>query len=292
MFKGAMTALVTPFREGRIDEDALRRHIDYQIESGIDGLVPCGTTGEASTLSHDEHIEVVRITVDQVAGRVPVVAGSGSNSTSEAVELTKRVKNTGADACLMITPYYNKPTQEGLFQHYSHVAARVDIPIILYNVPGRTGINMVPETVGRLAEVPNIVGLKDATGDLKQASYTLELVPDDFVLLSGEDTLVYSLMSLGGHGVISVTSNVAPREMSDMVRAHHAGDINTAKELHYRLLPLCDALFVETNPIPVKGALAFMNRIVNELRLPLVPLSDKAAPQVRKALQDFGIDVS
>jgi 4-hydroxy-tetrahydrodipicolinate synthase len=217
MFKGAMTALVTPFREGRIDENALRRHIDYQIESGIDGLVPCGTTGEASTLSHDEHIEVVKITVDHVAGRVPVVAGSGSNSTSEALELTQRVKDTGADACLMITPYYNKPTQEGLFQHYSHVASRVDIPIILYNVPGRTGINMMPETVGRLAKIPNIVGLKDATGDLKQASYTLELVPDDFVLLSGEDTLVYSLMSLGGHGVISVTSNVVPGEMSDMV---------------------------------------------------------------------------
>lgn len=292
MFKGAMTALVTPFREGRIDENALRRHIDYQIESGIDGLVPCGTTGEASTLSHDEHIEVVKITVDHVAGRVPVVAGSGSNSTSEALELTRRVKDTGADACLMITPYYNKPTQEGLFQHYSHVASRVDIPIILYNVPGRTGINMMPETVGRLAKVPNIVGLKDATGDLKQASYTLELIPDDFVLLSGEDTLVYSLMSLGGHGVISVTSNVVPREMSDMVKEHHSGDINIAKGLHYRLLPLCDALFVETNPIPVKGALAMMGRIVNELRLPLVPLSEKAAPLVRKALQDFGIDLS
>ncbi|TNF45258.1 4-hydroxy-tetrahydrodipicolinate synthase [bacterium] len=291
MLKGAMTALVTPFQEGQIDEDALRRHIDYQIESGIDGLVPCGTTGEASTLSHDEHIEVVRITVDHVAGRVPVVAGSGSNSTSEALELTMRVKDTGADACLMITPYYNKPTQEGLFQHYSYVASRVDIPIILYNVPGRTGVNMMPETVGRLAEISNIVGLKDATADLKQASYTLELVPDDFVLLSGEDALVYSLMSLGGHGVISVTSNVAPREMSDMVRAYLTEDINTAKELHYRLLPLCDALFVETNPIPVKGALAMMDRIANELRLPLVPLSNKAAPQVRKALQDFGIGV-
>jgi 4-hydroxy-tetrahydrodipicolinate synthase len=291
MFKGAMTALVTPFREGRIDENALRRHIDYQIESGIDGLVPCGTTGEASTLSHDEHIEVVKITVDHVAGRVPVVAGSGSNSTSEALELTQRVKDTGADACLMITPYYNKPTQEGLFQHYSHVASRVDIPIILYNVPGRTGINMMPETVGRLAKIPNIVGLKDATGDLKQASYTLELVPDDFVLLSGEDTLVYSLMSLGGHGVISVTSNVVPGEMSDMVKEHHSGDNNIAKDLHYRLLPLCDALFVETNPIPVKGALAMMGRIVNELRLPLVPLSEKASPLVRKALQNFGIDL-
>lgn len=290
MLKGAMTALVTPFKEGGIDEEALRRHIDFQIDNGIHGLVPCGTTGEASTLSHDEHIEVVRITVDQVAGRVPVVAGSGSNSTREALELTRRVKETGADACLMITPYYNKPTQEGLYQHYLHVASRVDIPIILYNVPGRTGVNMLPETVGRLAEVPNIVGLKDATGDLKQASYTLELVPEDFVLLSGEDTLVYSLMSLGGHGIISVTSNVAPREMSDMVGAHIAEDTAAAKALHYRLLPLCDAMFIETNPIPVKWALALMGRIRNELRLPLVPLSDKAAPEVRGALETFGIN--
>ncbi len=198
MFKGSMTALVTPFSGGRIDAEALRRHIDFQIDNGIDGLVPCGTTGEASTLTHEEHIEVVRITVEHVNGRVPVIAGSGSNSTEEAARLTLRVKEVGADASLMITPYYNKPTQEGLYQHFSYVAGKVDIPIILYNVPGRTGVNMLPETVGRLAGIPNIVGLKDATSDLKQASYTFQMVPDDFVILSGEDAMVYPLMSIGG----------------------------------------------------------------------------------------------
>lgn len=289
MFKGAFTALVTPFSGGQIDAQALRDHVDFQIERGIDGLVPCGTTGEASTLSHDEHIEVVRITVEHAAGRVPVIAGSGSNSTAEALELTRRVKEVGADACLMITPYYNKPTQEGLFQHFSTVARKVDIPIVLYNVPGRTGVNMLPETVARLATLSNIIGLKDATADLKQASYTRQLVPDDFVILSGEDTLVYPLMGVGGSGVISVTSNILPAEMSDMCRRFLAGDVKGAAELHHRLLPMCDALFVETNPIPVKAALSMMGRIKNELRLPLVPISDKGAETVRKALKDFGL---
>ncbi|MCK5351442.1 4-hydroxy-tetrahydrodipicolinate synthase, partial [bacterium] len=261
MFKGAFTALVTPFSGGQIDAQALRNHVDFQIDKGIDGLVPCGTTGEASTLSHDEHIEVVRITVEHTAGRVPVIGGSGSNSTSEALELTKRVKEVGADACLMITPYYNKPTQDGLYQHFSTVAEKVDTPIVLYNVPGRTGVNMLPDTVARLAAIPNIVGLKDATADLKQASYTRQVVPDDFVILSGEDTLVYPLMAVGGSGVISVTSNILPGEMAEMCRRFLGGDVAGAAELHHRLLPICDALFVETNPIPVKAALAMMGRI-------------------------------
>lgn len=289
MFKGAFTALVTPFSGGRIDAQALRNHVDFQIEEGIDGLVPCGTTGEASTLSHEEHIEVVRITVEHAAGRVPVIAGSGSNSTAEALELTRGVKEVGADACLMITPYYNKPTQEGLYQHFSTVAGKVDIPIVLYNVPGRTGINMLPETVARLAAIPNIVGLKDATADLKQASYTRQLVPDDFFILSGEDTLVYPLMAVGGSGVISVTSNIIPGEMAKLCRRFLDGDMAGAAELHHRLLPICDALFVETNPIPVKAALAMLGRIENELRLPLVPISDKGAAAVRTALTDFGL---
>jgi len=288
MLKGAFTALVTPFRRGLFDSEAMRRHIDFQIESGIDGLVPCGTTGEASTLSHDEHVEVVRFTVEHVKGRVPVIAGSGSNSTSEALELTKRIKATGVNACLMITPYYNKPTQEGLFRHFSTVAEQVDIPIILYNVPGRTGVNLLPETVARLAGIPNIVGLKDATGDLKQTSYTRKMVPDDFVILSGEDALVYPLMAVGGQGVISVVSNVAPGEMSSMCRRFLEGDVPGARELHQKLLPLCDAMFVETNPIPVKGALSMMGRMENELRLPLVPLSENASLRVKKALEDFG----
>ena len=289
MFKGAYTALVTPFSGGQIDVQALRDHVDFQIEKGIDGLVPCGTTGEASTLSHDEHIEVVRITVEQTAGRVPVIAGSGSNSTAEALELTKRVKEVGADACLMITPYYNKPTQEGLFQHFSTVAGKVDIPIVLYNVPGRTGINMLPETVARLAAIPNIVGLKDATADLKQASYTRQLTPDDFVILSGEDALVYPLMAVGGSGVICVTSNILPGEMAQLCRRFLTGDFSGAAELHHRLLPMCDALFVETNPIPVKAALFMMGRIKNELRLPLVPVSEKGAEKVRTAIKQFGL---
>jgi len=289
MFKGAYTALVTPFSGGQIDVQALRDHVDFQIEKGIDGLVPCGTTGEASTLSHDEHIEVVRITVEQTAGRVPVIAGSGSNSTAEALELTKRVKEVGADACLMITPYYNKPTQEGLFQHFSTVAGKVDIPIVLYNVPGRTGINMLPETVARLAAIPNIVGLKDATADLKQASYTRQLTPDDFVILSGEDALVYPLMAVGGSGVICVTSNILPGKMAQLCRRFLTGDFSGAAELHHRLLPMCDALFVETNPIPVKAALFMMGRIKNELRLPLVPVSEKGAEKVRTAIKQFGL---
>jgi len=289
MFKGAFTALVTPFSGGRLDVQALKNHVDFQIEKGINGLVPCGTTGEASTLSHDEHREVVRITVEHTAGRVRVIAGSGSNSTSEALELTRRVKEVGADACLMITPYYNKPTQEGLYQHFSTVARKVDIPVVLYNVPGRTGVNMLPETVARLASIPNIVGLKDATSDLKQASYTHQLTPDDFVILSGEDALVYPLMAVGGSGVICVTSNILPGEMALLCRKYFDGDIKGAAELHHRLLPMCDALFVETNPIPVKAALAMMGRIENELRLPLVPISDKGAETVKAALKDFGL---
>jgi len=289
MFKGAFTALVTPFSGGKIDAHALRRHVDFQIEQGIDGLVPCGTTGEASTLSHDEHIEVVRITVEHTAGRVPVIAGSGSNSTSEALVLTQRVKEVGADACLMITPYYNKPTQEGLYQHFSTVAEKVDIPIVLYNVPGRTGINMLPETVARLAKIPSIVGLKDATADLKQASYTLQLVPDDFIILSGEDTLVYPLMAVGGSGVICVTSNILPGEMARLCKNVLEGDFATARKIHHRLLRMCDAMFVETNPIPVKAALAMMGRMENELRLPLVRISDKGAEKVQAALKDFGL---
>jgi 4-hydroxy-tetrahydrodipicolinate synthase len=289
MFQGAFTALVTPFSGGQIDVQALKNHVEFQIENGIDGLVPCGTTGEASTLSHEEHIEVVKITVKSAAGRVPVIAGSGSNSTAEALELTKRVKEVGADAALMITPYYNKPTQEGLYQHFSSVAGKIDIPIVLYNVPGRTCVNMLPETVARLAAIPNIVGLKDATADLKQTSYTRQLVPDDFVILSGEDTLVYPLMAVGGNGVISVTSNILPGEMAEMCRRFLDGDMTGAAELHHRLLPMCDALFVETNPIPVKAALAMMGRMENEFRLPLVPITDKGAAAVRSAITEFGL---
>ena len=289
MFKGAFTALVTPFRNGSIDADALRAHVDRQIAGGIDGLVPCGTTGEASTLSHDEHVEVVRIVVEHSAGRVPVIAGSGSNSTSEAMELTRRVKDVGADGALMITPYYNKPTQAGLVAHFTAVANEVDIPIILYNVPGRTGINMQPETVGLLSAVPNIVGLKHATANLNQASYTRQMVPEDFIILSGEDSIVYPLLAVGGNGVISVVSNIVPGDMAGLCSHFHNGDIRSAAELHHKLLPLCDAMFVETNPIPIKGALSMMGHIQNELRLPLVPLTDGGAVKVREAITEYGL---
>jgi 4-hydroxy-tetrahydrodipicolinate synthase len=289
MFKGAFTALVTPFRDGNIDADALRAHVDRQIAGGIDGLVPCGTTGEASTLSHDEHVEVVRIVVEHSAGRVPVIAGSGSNSTSEAMELTRRVKDVGADGALMITPYYNKPTQAGLVAHFTAVANEVDIPIILYNVPSRTGINMLPETVGILSAVPNIVGLKDATADLNQASYARKMVPEDFIILSGEDSIVYPLLAVGGNGVISVVSNIAPGDMAELCSRFHSGDTRGAAELHHKLLPLCDAMFVETNPIPVKGALSMMGQIRNELRLPLVPLTEDGAVKVREAITEYGL---
>lgn len=289
MFRGSFTALVTPMSDGQVDHEALRAHIDAQIEQGIDGLVPCGTTGEASTLSHEEHIEVVRTTVQHVNGRVPVIAGSGSNSTAEALALTRKVRDAGADACLMITPYYNKPTQEGLYRHFTTVAAEVDIPVILYNVPGRTGINLLPETVARLAQVPNIIGLKDAAADLVQTSWTMAAVPEDFIVLSGEDALVYPMLAIGGSGVISVTSNVAPAGMADLCKAWFSGETAAARDLHHRLLPLCRAMFVETNPIPVKTALAMMGRMSGELRLPLVPPSEENAAKIRQALEAFGL---
>jgi 4-hydroxy-tetrahydrodipicolinate synthase len=286
---GTLTALVTPFRDGKIDEKALRRHIDWQIESGVDGLVPCGTTGESPTLSYEEHHRVVAITVEQAAGRVAVVAGSGSNSTEEALLLTRKAKEQGADASLMITPYYNKPGQEGLYRHFAKVADDVGLPIFVYNIPGRTAVNVLPETMARLAQHPAIVGMKDAVGNLQQSAETLRLCPPGFIALSGDDVMTLPLMSIGGRGVISTTSNVAPREMSDLVRAFAAGDVARARELHYRLLPLFTTLFIETNPIPVKAALAMMGRIGGEIRLPMTPMADAARARLARALTDFGI---
>ncbi len=286
---GTMTALVTPFRNGRIDEKALRKHIDFQIENGVDAVVPCGTTGESPTLSHEEHLEVVRITVHQAAGRVPVVAGSGSNSTEEAVMLTKGVRDLGAAACLMICPYYNKPTQEGLYRHFAAVAEQADLPIFLYNIMGRTAVNMSPETVARLAKIPQVVGLKDACGNIQQSSETLAAVPPDFVVVSGDDAYTLPLLAIGGKGVISTTSNVVPREMSDLTRAFDAGDLAQARALHFRLMPLFTSLFLETNPIPVKAALAMMGRIDPEIRLPMTPMSDAPRARLAAALAAFGL---
>jgi len=289
MFSGSMTALVTPFRNGDFDERAYRELIEAQIAAGTDALVPCGTTGESPTLSHEEHDRVVEVCVEAVAGRVPVIAGSGSNSTREALRLTRHAKEAGADAALLITPYYNKPTQEGLYRHYAHIAERVDIPIVPYNVPGRTGVNLLPETLGRLASIANVVAVKEATADLRQASRIIELCGDRVAVISGDDFTVLPLLAVGGRGVISVVSNVASAEMAQLVDAFFAGDLATAREMHYRLLPLAEAMFLETNPIPVKTALGLMGRIDPELRLPLSPMGEGTRGRLEGALRAAGL---
>jgi 4-hydroxy-tetrahydrodipicolinate synthase len=289
MLSGSMTALVTPFRDGEFDEPAYRELIEFQIASGTDALIPCGTTGESPTLSHEEHDRVVDVCIAAVAGRVPVIAGAGSNSTREALRLTRHAKEAGADAALLITPYYNKPTQEGLYRHYAHIAERVDLPIVLYNVPGRTSVNLLPETVARLAEIPNIVAVKEASADLRQASKIIELCGEKIAVISGDDFTVLPLLAIGGKGVISVVSNVAPAEMAQLVDAFFAGDCATARELHYRLFPLSEAMFIETNPVPVKTALGLMGRISPEVRLPLCAMSDKNRERLAAALRAAGL---
>ncbi len=289
MFRGSIVAIVTPFRDGKVDEKALRDLIEFQVENGTDGIVPCGTTGESATLSIDEHERVIALTIEAANKRVPVIAGTGSNNTAEAVRLTKHAKKAGADAALLITPYYNKPTQEGLYQHYKKVAEEVDIQIILYNVPGRTGVNMLPETVARLAEIKNIVGIKEATGDLTQISNVISLCPKEFLILSGDDFTVYPTLAIGGHGVISVVANVAPRDMAGLCDAWFAGDMKKANELHYKLLPLNAAMFCETNPIPVKTALSLMGKVSGEMRLPLCSMSEGNFNKLKKVMIDYGL---
>ncbi|MCX5830733.1 MAG: 4-hydroxy-tetrahydrodipicolinate synthase [Deltaproteobacteria bacterium] len=289
MFKGAIVALVTPFKKGRVDEEALRALIEMQISNGTDGIVPCGTTGESATLSHEEHDRVIEITIEAVRKRVPVIAGTGSNSTAEALRLTRHAHEAGADGVLMVTPYYNKPTQEGLYQHFQAIAAEVPIPVILYNVPGRTGGNLLPETVLRLASVPNIVGIKEASGSLKQIMDVIHLCPDDFSVLSGDDAVALPVLAMGGSGVISVFANVAPADMAGMIDAYQAGDMAKARKMHYRMLPLMDALFIETNPIPVKAALAMMGLIDYEFRLPLCRLSQTNEDKLRNILTAYGL---
>ena len=289
MLKGSIVAIATPLKNDKIDEPRLRALVDFQIENGTSAIVPCGTTGESATLTYEEHCKVIDIVIEQVNGRVPVIAGSGSNSTHETIFLTKHAKEAGADYALVITPYYNKPSQEGLYQHFKAVAEAVDIPIILYNVPGRTAVNMLPETVVRLAEIDNIVGVKEATGSLDQAAKILANVSDDFMLLSGEDALVYPLMSLGAKGVISVTTNVIPADMAALCEACLNKDFETAKKLHYKTLPLVNSLFIDTNPVPVKKALYLMGLIEDEIRLPLVKLSDEKTEILKKAMTNYGV---
>ncbi len=290
IFRGAFVAIVTPFTDGQIDEQGLVDLIEFHIANGTHGIVPCGTTGESATMSHEEHHRVVQLTVKTVAGRVPVLAGSGSNSTAEAIELTRHAKESGADGVLMVSPYYNKPSQEGIYQHYRAVAEAVAIPIILYNVPSRTSSNILPATVARLAEVPGIAGIKEATGDLNQVSEVIRLCPDNFAVLSGDDFTSMPTVLLGGTGVISVTSNVAPKDMAAMMDAALAGDLARAKELHYRLFPLMQAMFYDTNPVPAKKTLELMGRIKSGApRLPLAPMNDETLARLKVALTDYGL---
>ncbi len=290
MIHGSLVAIVTPFKNGKIDEDALKKLIEFQIENGTHGIVPCGTTGESPTLSHEEHEYVIELTVKAVGKRVPVVAGTGSNSTKEAIRLTRFAEQIGVDAALLVVPYYNKPTQEGLYLHFKQVASQVRIPLILYNIPGRSGVNLNPETILRLAkDCNNIIGVKEASGSLIQASKILYLCGRDFLLYSGEDALNFPLLAIGARGFITVTANVAPRDLADLYEFYIKGEIDKARDLHYRLLPLNDALFIETNPIPVKAALSMMDKIAYEYRYPLCQMSENNYLELKKALTDYGI---
>jgi 4-hydroxy-tetrahydrodipicolinate synthase len=289
MFKGSMVAIVTPFKNGKIDETAMGDLIEFHIKNGTDVIVPCGTTGESATLSHEEHHRVVEFTVKAVNKRVPVVAGAGSNSTSETIDLANHAKQAGADGVLLITPYYNKPTQEGLYQHFRKVAESVEIPIVLYNVPGRTSVNMLPSTVARLRSVPSIVGIKEATGDLKQISELIRLCGRDFDVISGDDFTTLPMLAIGGVGAISVTANIVPGDAAAMFDAFFAGKYEQALNFHFKMEPLHSLMFVETNPIPVKTALAIMGKIGEEFRLPLCPMADANKEKLKSGLKAYGL---
>ena len=285
MFSGAFTALVTPFRNGEVDVEALEGLVEFQIAQGIHGLVPCGTTGESPTLSEEEDRLVIETVVRVTNGRVSVVAGTGSNNTASAIKYTKMAEDVGADGSLQVAPYYNKPTQEGLFRHFAAIAESTSLPLVLYNIPGRTSVTIASETIAQLAEIPNIVGIKDSTLSMNMVSDIRRLCGEDFDILSGDDPMTLSLMALGGVGVISVASNVAPGAVSDLVNAMNSGDLARGRELHYRLLPLIRALSVETNPIPVKAAASLLGLCSDELRLPLVPMSGENLRRLQEVME-------
>lgn len=287
MFEGSIVAMVTPFKDGKVDEDKIRELVEFHIKNGTAGIVPCGCTGEAATLTHEEQKRAIKITVEAVNRRVKVIAGTGSNSTAEALDLTAYAKEVGADGALLITPYYNKPTPEGQYRHYEKIAREVDIPIVLYNVPSRTGISMLPQTVARLSKIDNIVAIKEASGSLDQVSQILSLC--DITVLSGDDSLTLPMMAVGGKGVISVVANIVPQDVVAMIEAFSKGDIQEAKRIHYKLLPLCKAMFYETNPIPVKTAMKMMGMITGELRMPLCSPTEETTARLKKALQDYGL---
>ncbi|TVR56076.1 MAG: 4-hydroxy-tetrahydrodipicolinate synthase [Spirochaetaceae bacterium] len=292
MFKGVFTALVTPFtRDGALDEPALRRIVEDQIESGIAGLVPVGTTGESPTVTHAENIRVVEIVVEQANGRVPVIAGTGSNATAEAIDMTLRAKQIGATASLQVTPYYNKPNQEGLYRHFSSIAETADLPIIVYNIPGRSARNIENDTMLRLAAHPNIVAVKEASGDLAQVMDLIARKPDELAVLSGDDNLALAICCLGGDGVVSVASNLLPSEIVKMIDAILDGRLIEARAMHYRLLPLFKSVFLDTNPIPIKYAMYAASRLQEVYRLPLVPLDDEKKAIVDAVLRDLKITV-
>ncbi len=289
MFSGSIVAIVTPFKNGKVDEDAFRKLIEFQIENGTSGIVPCGTTGESATLSFEEHKRVIKICVEAVKKRVPVIAGAGANNTKEAIELTRFAKEAGADATLQVVPYYNKPTQEGLYLHFSTIAKEVPLPQVLYNIPGRTGVNMLPETVARLAELKEIVAIKEASGNLSQMAEIINLAGDKITLLSGDDNLTLPILSIGGKGVISVIANIVPRETAEMIKMWEKGDVEGARKMFFKLLPLCKAMFYETNPIPVKTALSLMGKISGELRLPLCPMRPENLEKLKNVLKQYNL---
>jgi len=295
MFKGSIVAIVTPFfakgeKKSVVDEERLRDLIEFQIKNGSSGIVPCGTTGESATLTFEEHERVIEITIEQVKKRVPVIAGTGSNSTEEAVMLTKQASLRGADASLQVSPYYNRPTQTGLYEHFKAIAGSVNIPIILYNIASRTGVNIEPETIAKLArDCKNIVGVKEASGSLEQMFRIKQLCPENFVLLCGDDSLTLPVLSIGGTGIISVVANIVPGDVANLVGEFQKGNISRAQELHYKLLPLIKAMFLETNPIPVKTALGLLGMCEPDLRLPMCAMSDDNLGKLKKALRDYGL---
>ena len=289
MFSGSMPAIITPFRDGQIDDEALQRLVEFQVTNGVSAIVPCGSTGESATLTHQEHVDVLRLVVKFVKGRVPVIAGTGSNSTAEAISLTRAAQESGAAAALLISPYYNKPTQEGIYLHYKAIAEATRFPLIVYNIPGRTASKIEAATIARLAELEHIVGLKEATGSLDEVQEVIRLCGDKIEVYCGDDSLTLPDMAVGAVGVISVTANFMPKQTADMTAACLRGDWATARRLHYAMLPVMRALFTETNPIGVKAALAMMGYCRDELRLPLLPMSEAPRAKLRSALQQAGL---
>ncbi|OIO33136.1 MAG: 4-hydroxy-tetrahydrodipicolinate synthase [Candidatus Omnitrophica bacterium CG1_02_40_15] len=289
MFKGAMVALVTPFKKGKVDEKKLAELVEFHIKNGTSGIVPCGTTGESATLSYEEHERVIEVVIEAANKKISVIAGTGSNSTAEALMLTKHAKRSGADATLQVSPYYNKPTQEGLYLHFKTIAEESDLPMIVYNIASRTGVNIEPETMARISKVKNIIGVKESSGNLEQMAMIRYLCGDKFGLISGDDALTLPLLAIGGTGVISVVNNIAPKDVAEMILKFKKGDIEGARKLHYKLLPLIKAVFLETNPIPVKTAMSLMGMIEPDLRLPLCSMAERNLEKLKKALKDYNL---